>query len=164
MVRGRQTKMEGAMAMKVFSIKETRRNKCLAWDPKANGGKGAGVYTSDVTDSETGKVLPELCQKFGIAEADVRWLTADDLPSEYRVSAKEALRFHAKEAEMSADDTIWSLVVTSAMQTLANDSVRSVRPVTDKAKERATATLRKVLEAQGKTSAEVNAVLAALGA
>lgn len=144
-----------------FDVTKVTRNKCLAWDPKGNAGKGSGVYTNDVVDDK-GNVVPAECAKYGIDPATVGYITAADMPAPMRESAKAAVAYAAKESNMTVDDYIWSLAVADIMQGLANDSVKAHRPVTDKAKDRAAGTLRKVLEAQGKSKAEIDALLAAL--
>lgn len=144
-----------------FNAKEVRRNRCLAWDPKANGGKGAGVYTSDLVDDK-GNVHAPTCDRFGVAVTAVTYITLDDLNAAYAKGAQAALAFHAKDCDLTPDDLVYKLVLADAMQDAANKSVRDVRPVTDKAKERATHTLRKILEAQGKTPVEITTLLAAL--
>lgn len=144
-----------------FEIDKVTRNKCLAWDPKGNNGKGSGVYTNDLLNAD-GSVNTTLAQAYGVDPKAVVYLTVADLPAVYRESAKAALAAAAKEAKMSNDDYVWSLVISDQMQGLANDSVKGHRPVTDRAKDRAASTLRKVLEASGKSAAEIDAVLAAL--
>ena len=149
------------MAAKTFDLKAVKRNKCLAWDVAANKGKGGAIVTADLLNDD-GSVNEAEAKRFAVAPADAVYLTPADLAEPYRQGYKQALEFHAKESEMSAQDMVYKLVVMDAMQDLANASVAAHRPVTDKARERAESTLRKVLEAQGKTEAEITAVLAVL--
>lgn len=144
-----------------FDLAKVQRNKCLAWDATANKGKGAGVYTNDLLNDD-GSVNAELAKRYSVDPKAVVFLTAADLAPVYRESAKAALAAAAKEANMTNDDYVWSLVIGDIMQGLANNSVKAHRPVTDRAKDRATSTLRKVLEAQGKSAQEIDALLAAL--
>lgn len=155
------------MADKVkFDPKKVQRNKCLAWDAKANQGKGAGVYTGDLLNDD-GTVNTDKARAFGVDPAAVVYLTPSDIPTKYlhdgKLTAKSALQAYTADGNYAtADDAILDLIVASVMQDLANASVKAHRPVTDKAVSRATSTLRKVLAAQGKTDAEIDAVLAAL--
>ena len=149
------------MGTKSFDLKAVKRNKCLAWDPTANKGKGGAVVTADLLNDDNTVNEPEAA-RVGVKAADVIYLTPVDLAEPYRQGYKQALEFHAKENEMTAQDMVYKLVVMDAMQDLANASVAAHRPVTDKARERAESTLRKVLEAQGKSEAEITAVLAVL--
>lgn len=147
--------------MKSFDLKTVKRNKCLAWDPAANKGKGGAVVTADLLNDD-GTVNTAEAQRHGVEASAIVYLTPSDLPEAYRQGYKQALEFHAKETEMTAQDTVYKLIIADAMQDLANASVAAHRPVTDKARERAESTLRKVLEAQGKSEAEITGVLAML--
>lgn len=149
------------MALKTFDLKNVKRNKCLAWDATANKGKGGAVVTADLLNDD-GTVNETEAKAASVAVADVAYLTPADLPEPYRQGYKQALEFHAKESNMTPQDTLYRLIIMDAMQDLANASVAAHRPVTDKARERAESTLRKVLEAQGKSEAEITAVLAML--
>lgn len=144
-----------------FDPTKVQRNKCLAWDPKGNAGKGAGVYTSDLLNDD-GSVNVEECKRYGVDPASVSYITFADLDEHYRKGPREAVAHAAKLAKMTTDDYIYSLVISDAMQDAANASVKAHRPVTDRAKDRAASTLRKVLEAQGKSAQEIDALLAAL--
>ena len=144
--------------MEKYDPKTVRRNRALAWDYKNR----KPVYTSDLMDEGTGKVLPDLCVPYGVKPAEVVYLTVLDLPQAYRDGVKSAMTAWAKEVDMTPDDAAWALCVAAAMQRLANDSVRLVRPVTDKAKDRAASVLRKVFEAQGKSADEIDKMLEAL--
>lgn len=149
------------MAQKTFDLKAVKRNKCLKWDAAANKGKGGALVTSDFLNDD-GTVNSGLAASVGVKDTDVVYLTPADLPEPYRQGYKQALEFHAKENEMSAQDTVYRLIIADAMQDLANASVAAFRPITDKARERAESTLRKVLQAQGKSEEEITSVLAML--
>lgn len=145
-----------------FDLAKVTRNKCLAWDPKGNSGKGSGVYTNDLLNDD-GTVNADACKAHSVDIASVVYLTPNDLLPVYRESAKAALTAAAKDSSMSNDDYVWSLVIADQMQVLANDSVKAHRPVTDRAKDRALSTLTKVFKAQGKSDQEIASLLKAMG-
>ena len=149
------------MATKTFDLKAVKRNKCLAWDATANKGKGGAVVTADLLNDDN-TINEAEAARVAVKPADVIYLTPADLPEPYRQGDKQALEFHAKENEMTAQDMVYKLVVMDAMQDLANASVAAHRPVTSKARERMESTFRKLMEGQGKTEAEITAVLAVL--
>ena len=150
------------MATKTFDLKAVKRNKCLAWDVAANKGKGGAIVTADLLNDD-GSVNEAEAKRFAVAPADAVYLTPADLAEPYRQGYKQALEFHAKESEMTAQDMVYKLVVMDAMQDLANASVAAHRPVTDKAKDRAESTVRKIAEAQGVTPEKLAEILAILG-
>ena len=146
-----------AMATTKFDPKKLLRNRCVGWDPKEKKARWSGDY-----QNEDGSVNAEACKRDGIEPGAIVPISVADLPPAYAQSAKTALEAHAKEAEMDGNDLVWKLVLEDAMQKLVNRSVNQNRPVTDKAKDRAISTLRKILEAQGKSGAEIDAALKAL--
>jgi len=145
-----------------FKPESLRRNKCLAWDAAGNKGKGAGVYTSDlINDDETVNV--EAASKWGLKPQEVVFLTVKDLPREYHGDVKQAVIAYAREQEMTQEDAVLDLVLSAMLQKAANKSVAALRPTTDRSKDRALSTLRKVLAEQGKSDAQITAALQALG-
>lgn len=145
--------------LKKFDPTKVNRNKPLAWDAAQKPPKA--VYTSDLVNDD-GSVNAEACAKFSVAPASVGYLTVVDLDGHYRGSAKEALEFHARESNMTSNDLMWKLVIQDAMQDKSNETLRAIRPVTDKARERAFGTVEKMLRDIGLTDEQVKAKLAVL--
>ena len=142
-----------------FDPKKAKRNRCVGWDPKEN----KGVYSNSMTNDD-GSIRVEKAKLLGIDPATVKPITIADLHNRYGQSAKEALAQFVKDNDYATpDDAVWDLIVASAMQNAANASVAEHRPVTDKAVERASFTLRAVLKAQGKSDAEIDQLLSAFG-
>ena len=157
--KAKETKVEP------FDPKGVRRERALAWDPKANAGKGGAVVTSDLTDAD-GRPVDAECSKWNVDPRKVTYLTVADLGEPYTLGSariQDIVKHAAANAGYSPNDYVLSLILKDAMQDAYNESVRVVRPVTDRAKERASNTLRSVLKAQGRSEAEIAQVLAALG-
>lgn len=151
--------------IEAFDPKSVQRERALAWNEKANGGKGGAITTSDLMNDDS-SVNETKCKEWSVSPARVTFITVADLGEPYTHGAsriQDIVKHAAADAGYSPNDYVLSLVLKDAMQTAYNASVRAIRPVTDRAKERASNTLRTVLRAQGKTEAEINAVLAALG-
>lgn len=148
--------------LKKFDVTKVKRERCIKWDPTLNSGKGGALTTSDFLDEDK-SVNTEACAKHGVSTTDVKFLTVADLAPPFSVSAKAALAHAAGEAEMSADDYVWKLVIADAMQDAYNASVRSVKVPSDKTVDRTKVNLITILRGQGKSETEIAAVLAAAG-
>lgn len=150
-----------------FKLEEMTRNKTVGWDPKANKGKGGAVGTSDLMDDDGKTVNVEKCKAFGVNPDTVRFITVADLPPDYAKGPDHALRALAK--EWTTKDVVWTmqdvvyfLVLQSRLQDAANESLKAHRPVSDKAKDRASSTIIRELRKQGKSIDEVRAMLSAM--
>jgi hypothetical protein len=153
--------------MATFDAKKMTRNRCIGWDPKGDGGKGAGIYAQDYLDAK-GNVDTAACSKDGINPALVKLITVADLPGDYANGPKAALTKLASEwsnekDKWTPDEVAHYLALSARMQDEANESVKRHRPVTDRAAERAASTMTKILRAQGKSEAEITAALKAVG-
>ena len=141
-----------------FDSAEYARKRPVAW----NAEEGKAIYHDDLLGKD-GKVAEGECKALGIDPGSVRPFTFADLGADYSTLAKAVATAVKVNGAASADDLIYSLIVEDAMQRQINAMVSAIRPVTDKAATRATNVLIKVLREKGKSDAEINAALSALG-
>lgn len=145
--------------LKKFDPTKVNRNKPLAWDAAQKPPKA--VYTSDLMNDD-GTINTGSATKYAVPTDAIVFLTVADLDLPYRESAKSALEYHARESNMAPNDLMWKLVIQDAMQDKSNETLRALRPVTDKARERAFGTVEKMLRDMGLTEDQVKSKLAGL--
>lgn len=179
---------ERSKIMAAFKVADITRNRTVGWgimpeDAKPGSTpKPRAITTADFTDAE-GNLLAGDALKAKVASVkgtvvveQIGYITVADLPKEYAESPRAALTKLAAEwsegskdadgkpVKWTSDEVMHYLSLQSRMQDAANASIKQHRPVSDKALDRATSTIVKTMKSNGKTLAEIMAVLAATGA